>query len=314
MFDDGAGHRLVHQPVTPRPLASAIKVAHAAAYARAVAQRRLDPDEPIRVGDWDARYPYLGDGGSHLQSYSLLGIPHDAYGMATNPDQTVPLHRMAELMIEVSDGAAADYLRARLGDAALRAEAARAGWFDPDVRMFGGETLLLLFPEFCPPPGAPARIRRAAGDRLSDRFAHDPAFRAQVLPRATTQPPTLDRQLAWAAASGRGTARQLAAMHHEIATAQGKAAGLTRQILGAQYAGHQPPGTTAMLFKGGSYPGIVTLGIDLLWPDRRPGTAVLLLSDISPADTEHVVVLLGLCTGALTTPATFADLAGALGH
>ncbi|MFI5609700.1 serine hydrolase [Amycolatopsis sp. NPDC051903] len=313
VFDDGAGHRLAHQPHTARPLASAIKVIHAAAYSDAVTAGRLDPDEPVRVGDWDARYPYGGDGGSHVQSYTLLGIPHDASGIATDPGRTVPLHRLAELMIVVSDGAAADYLRARLGDAALRGAAARAGWFDPDLRMFSGETLLLLFPEFCPPSGVPAATRRAAGDRLSDRFARDKAFRAQVIPRVTARPPTMDEQFAWAAGTGRGSAAQLAALHHEIATAQGKSADLTRHILSAQYAGHQPPGTTAMLYKGGSYPGILTLAADLLWPDRRPGTAVLLIADPS-VDLANAATLLDLCAGSLTTPATLAEVSRALGH
>ncbi|GAA3578585.1 hypothetical protein GCM10022222_74150 [Amycolatopsis ultiminotia] len=318
VLDDGIGHRVRHLPAVKRPLASTIKVVHLLAYATAVGARRLDPDEQVRVGDWDARHPYLGDGplgaGAHHSALTELGIPCDEYGVAKDPEQRVPLAKIPEMMIRFSDNAAADYLRARLGDVALHAAAARGGWTAPDVRMLGGETLLLFFPEYCPAPGSPVVVRRAAGDALSERFARDLSFRAKVLPRAAAKPPTAAEQWAWAARTGTGEAARLAGLHHEIAGSPDPAAALAREVLGRQFAGSRPPGTDAMLFKGGDLPGNLSIGLDLVWPHRRPGTAVVQLVNSTAADLQHADVLLRLCADALDTPATFAGLERALGH
>ncbi|MET9267984.1 serine hydrolase [Amycolatopsis sp. NPDC004079] len=318
VFADGAGRRLTHLADRPRPLASAIKAVHLLAYTTAVAEGRLDPDEPVRVGDWDAWHPYLGDGpigsGAHWQALTQLGIPCDEYGMAKDPDQSVPLRNIAEMTIFVSDNAAADYLRHRLGDRALRAAGARGGWPMPDVRMFSGEVLLLLFPEYCPPPGSPVAVRRAAGDALANRFACDTSFRAQVIPRATTKPPSLEQTYAWAAATGRGSAAQLFGLHREIASSRDRAAVLAQQVLGTVLASRKPPGSDALLFKGGSLPAILTFGFDVLWPDRRPGTGTILLQNATEADNAHYEVLLDLGVRALSQPAAFRALERALGH
>jgi len=314
VFDDGTGRCFGHLPDRQRPLASAIKVVHLLAYTTAVAEGRLDPAEPVRVGDWDARHPYLGDGGAHYQALTLLGIPCDQYGIAKDPDYRVPVEKIAEMMIFVSDNSAADYLRARLGDRALRRAGAGAGWAAPDVRMFGGEVLLLVFPEYCPPPGSPVAIRRAAGDALSDRFARDPAFRARVLPRWAEHPPTTAQQNAWTLATGRGSAGQLFRLHHEIAASSDPAAEHAQRILGVVLAGRKPPGAKAVLFKGGSLPSVITTGVDLTWPNRGPGTGTLLLQNATAEDLRQVEVLLQLCIDALGKPATFAALERALGH
>ncbi|WP_336159226.1 serine hydrolase [Amycolatopsis sp. VC5-11] len=318
VFSDGAGRRFSHLADRSLVVASAIKVVHLLAYTTAVAEGRLDPDEQVRVGDWDARHPYIGDGevgkGDHHTALTYLGIPCDEYGVAKNPDQRVPLRSIAETMILCSDNAAADYLRARLGDRALRAAAARGGWRMPDVRMFGGETLLLFFPEYCPPPGSPVVLRRAAGDALSNRFACDPSFRAQVLPRVAEKPPSVEAIMAWSASTGQGSAEQLFRLHHEIAANRDRAAVLAQRVLGEQFAGHEPSGTKAVLYKGGNLPGFLVLGFDLLWPDRRPGTCTVFIKNSTPEDLQYGGVLQQLCVGALFRPDTFAALERALGH
>lgn len=318
VFDDGAGRRFGHLPERSLTIASAIKVVHLLAYTTAVAQGRLDPAEQVRVGDWDARHPYLGDGpvghGSHRNALTYLGIPCDEYGVAKDPDQRVPLRSIAEMMILFSDNSAADYLRARLGDRALRAAAARGGWLMPDVRMLGGEVLLLFFPEYCPPPGSPVAIRRAAGDALSNRFARDPSFRAQVLPRAAGKPPSAEQITAWSAATGQGSAAQLFGLHYEISVSRDRAAVLAQQILGTPLASKRPPGSKALLYKGGNLPGFLVLGLDVLWPDRRPGTGTIFLKNSTPEDLQYGEVLIQLCIDALCRPDTFATLERALGH
>ncbi|MFD2468621.1 serine hydrolase [Amycolatopsis silviterrae] len=318
VFSDGAGRRFSHLPDRSMVVASAIKVVHLLAYTTAVAEGRLDPDEQVRVGDWGARHPYLGDGptgaGNRLNSLTYLGIPCDEYGVEKNPDQRVPLHSIAEVMIYFSDNSAADYLRARLGDRALRAAAARGGWRLPDLRMFSGETLLLFFPEYCPPPGSPVAVRRAAGDALSNRFACDLSFRAKVLPRVAEKPPSVEAIMAWAAASGQGSAAQLFRMHHEIAASRDRAAVLAQQVLGFWFASERPSGSDALLFKGGNLPGFLVLGLDVRWPDRPPGTGAIFLKNCTPTDLQNWPVLRKLCVDALDRPATFQALERALGH
>src|SRR3954451_22753478 len=69
--DDGRDH-LAHHAEVPRVLASTVKVVHLLAYTTAVADGRLDPREPVRVGDWDAFHPFDGDGptgaGAHFRA------------------------------------------------------------------------------------------------------------------------------------------------------------------------------------------------------------------------------------------------------
>ncbi|WP_406628747.1 serine hydrolase [Amycolatopsis sp. WGS_07] len=317
VFSDGAGRRFSHLADRSMVVASAIKVVHLLAYTTAVAQGRLDPDEQVRVGDWGARHPYLGDGpvgaGNHLNALTYLGIPCDKYGVAKDPEQRVPLQSIAKTMILASDNSAADYLRARLGDRALRAAAARGGWRMPDVRMFGGEVLLLYFPEYCPPPGSPVEVRRAAGDALSNRFACDLSFRAKVLPRAAEKPPSAEAIMAWSASTGQGSAAQLFRMHHEIAASHDRSAVLAQQLLEVPLE-PKPPGLKALLYKGGNLPGFLVLGFDALWSDRGPGTSTIFLKNSTPEDLQYGQVLQKLCVDALYRPDTFAALERALRH
>ncbi|HEY3708462.1 MAG TPA: serine hydrolase [Amycolatopsis sp.] len=315
--DYGTGRRLRHRPGESRVLASTIKVVHLAAYTAAVAASRIDPGEPVRLGDWDARHPYVGDGpvgsGSHHSALTWLGVPCDQYGVAKDPEQRVPLQKLAEAMILFSDNAAADYLRARLGDPALHAAAAKGGWRNPDLRMFGGETLLLLFPEYAPPPSTPVPLRRAAGDALSDRFARAPGFRKLVLPQAFSHPPTPESTLAWVARTGRGPATGLFAMRRSLATGGGKAAALARDVLALGLADRVPPGADSVLFKGGSLPGVLTIGLDLLSPGRT-GTGVMMLTNVSDVDFVNSGPLIEAAIGSLATPGGFTGLERALGH
>ena len=77
-------------------LASTIKVVHLLAYATAVIGG-LDPEEPVRVGDWDAFHPFEGDGpigaGAHHRALTSLGIDCDEYGVAHDPEQARPARR-----------------------------------------------------------------------------------------------------------------------------------------------------------------------------------------------------------------------------
>ncbi|UQS26485.1 class A beta-lactamase-related serine hydrolase [Amycolatopsis thermalba] len=303
---DADGRRVAHRPHAQQVLASTIKVVHLAAYAAAV-EHGLNPDEPVLLGDWEAFYPFGGDGGAHLSALRELGIPHTDRGNALDPDATVPLDRLARAMIVFSDNAAADYLRDRLGDRALTAAAARGGWLRPDLRSFCGEVLLLLFPEFL--PRSPA-LRPAAGDRLARRFATEPAFRDEVLARFQTAPGA-DAQVAWTRGHGRGSAAGLFAMHRALAAGRfGET--VVRRHLEEPFAALVPPGAAAVAFKGGSLPRVLTAGMTVRWPGGRAATLALLLDDVADVDFAHQGPFVRAGLAALSTREGFDGFARAL--
>ncbi|MEU0537763.1 serine hydrolase [Amycolatopsis tolypomycina] len=245
--DDGR-HHLAHHADVPRVLASTVKVVHLLAYTTAVAEGGLDPAEPVRVGDWDAFHPFEGDGprgaGAHRRALTALGVGCDEFGVAHDPGRTVPLDAIATAMISESDNAAPDYLRARLGDDALRAAAAGGGWPGADLRWFCGETLRSYFP---------------GETDLTERFTGDPAFRREVLDRVRGEPISEQAERAWTRGTARGTAAELFAFHRHLATAGTAAAGLARRKLGsgARYEGEP------VLFKGGVLPGNRAFGLSI---------------------------------------------------
>jgi hypothetical protein len=315
--DDGAGHRLEHLPHVRRVLASSIKVVHLAAFTTAAVDRRINPDEQVRVGDWDAYHPYTGDGGAHQLALTYLGIPSDAYGIANDPETRVPLARIAETMILFSDNAAADYLRVRLGDPALHAAAARGGWPAPDLRSFSGELLLLIMPEYQPPQGCPAAVRRAAGDAIAQRFVRDLDFRKEVFARYPSMPSTTDAQWQWIRNAGKGSAADLFALHRSLATGRylpATAREATCETLSVALATLTPAGAKDVLFKGGSYPRTLTAGLSVRWPDGRVATIALLLTGVSDVDARNAEQFIEALIGALATPAGFTGLARALAH
>ncbi|MEV6911845.1 serine hydrolase [Amycolatopsis sp. NPDC051071] len=315
LIDDGAGRRAARDADVDRVMASSIKVVHLSAYATAVAEGRLDPNEMIRVGDWDAHHPFVGDGRAHFQALNSLAIPCDDYGIAKDPEQRVPLKRLVESMIFFSDNAATDYLRTRLGDPALRFAAARGGWFRPDTRSLGGEILMLIMPEYAPPPGSPAAVRRAMGDAVARRFVADPAFRAEALRRWPEMPMTPETQWPWIKGHGQGSATDLFALHHSLATDRYRPGGaLAREILARPLSDRVPAGASEVLFKGGSLPFSLTFGLSVRWPGGRSGTAALLLTGVNEQAMRNAAVLIYYVVEALADPAKFTALRRALGR
>ncbi|MEU0796710.1 serine hydrolase [Amycolatopsis sp. NPDC005961] len=273
--DDGAGQRLSHLPDVPRVVASTIKVVPLLAYASAVADGVLDPAEPVPVGDWDAFHPFDGDGplgaGAHHRALTALGIPCDEYGIAHDPGRLVPLDAIATAMIAESDNAAPDYLRARLGDGAVRAAAAAGGWPDADIRWFCGETLRSFH------PGEPD---------LTARFTGDPAFRTAVLERVRGAPISAEAEWEWTQRTAHGTAARLFAFHRHLVTSDAPAAALARRKLGrdVRYKGGALPrsrgfglsaagGTVAMFFTGTDFPEIPLADLGLAILADLPGFA-----------------------------------------
>ncbi|MDI2031058.1 serine hydrolase [Saccharopolyspora sp. TS4A08] len=277
-LDDGRGGRLSHRADIARPLASAVKVLHLAAYADAVAAGRLDPREQVRVGDWE-RYYVPTDGGAHPAALRHLGVPLAEAGLhAADPEQRVALDDVVAVMILFSDSAAPDLLRDRLGAEAVIAAGAARGWPEADVRSLCAEYLFVVLPETAPPAGLPVPARREWGFALERRHRDEPALRQEVLRRLQAGVPGYPAQLAWASTTAAGSADRLAAAHRAL-SAEG---GIARTHLERPLAGSLPPGVSGIGIKGGSLPGVLTSGISVRRADGTLGWGALLAhGDIS---------------------------------
>ena len=237
VVDDGRGRTVEHRTGDTVPLASAIKVVHLAAYARAVASGELDPAEPVPLSEWERWYLPNTDGGAHPKALQRLGV--------TEPGATVPLEQMVIAMIQESDNAVPDYLRDRLGDAALADAAAQGGWDDLEVPTLLGSTIALL---------DPAMSRDARWD-AARRYAHDDAYREQVVRMSPGDNfPAVTARVQESGVTG--SAAGLASLHRAIASGDfGPGSDVARRTLEWQPA---PPGLDGPGFKGGNLPGVVT--------------------------------------------------------
>jgi hypothetical protein len=286
-LDDGRGARLAHAAGTPRPLASAVKVLHLAAYAEAAVAGRLDPGEQVRVGDWE-RYYLPTDGDAHKRSLEHLAVPADESGYyAADPDHRVALREMVSMMITYSDSAVPDFLRDRLGTNAVFAAGRSRGWARPDVRSLCAEYLFLALPETAPPPGMPADGRRAWGFAVERRYRDDPALRQRVRDRLFTEPlPPWPQQTAWASATAAGSPHELAAVHRALAHGSDPVSALAREHLEEPLAGHLPPGVDGIGIKGGNLPGALTCGLSVRRADGTIGDGALVLHDPAAGSRE----------------------------
>ncbi len=246
LVDNGLGGVAERRGDEQQPIASAVKVVHLAAYARAVAAGTLDPQERVPVAEWERWYLPGTDGGAHEQARSRL------------PGDSVTVAEMVSAMIRESDNATPDYLRNRLGDQALIDAAAAGGWHG-----------------FVPPSllGMMIRLSEPGVDAwaAAQRYANDPLYRIAVQSRPI---PSFDAQLAWVETTHTASARQLTALHRSLATG---AFGAGADIARAQLEWQQPPaGFAAIGFKGGSLAGVLTDAIYLRRTDGTVATAVLL--------------------------------------
>lgn len=213
----------------PMPLASTIKIIVLAAYAREVAAGRLNPQEPVSLGDWDSFYLPTVDEGVHAESLAELGFASDDLGFSIDPSATVPLDRIVAMMIEHSDNAGADLLIALIGEEALRATIREAGLTQQDVPPpFTG--LFLLAANHEDGPLTTARLRKLLRQTPEQRGARihelealylDPAWKLEELTWALTEAPQPAPRLVARAANRlfpRGSANDYARIMAGVAT------------------------------------------------------------------------------------------------
>jgi hypothetical protein len=291
---DPDGDPVEHRADEARPLASARKVVHLAAWAAAVQDGRLAADATVPVGEWERWYLPGTDGGAHPAALTRLGVATDGL-RAVDPTTPVPLSDVVSAMVQESDNAAPDLLRALLGPDALAATAADLGWDDAPTASFLGDFLQVLEPGQADPEAA------------AQRYADDPAEAARVqgLPL-----PDVGAQSTWAAGSVPGAADGLAALHAAIGGGELPAARAQLEWQGP------PPGYAGLGFKGGSLPGVLAEAIGLRTEDGEVIVGVLLVQGMDPDDwagalssgLPHQQVLLA----AMTDPDARAQLGCAL--
>ncbi len=278
VVDDGNGGRITHRPHDRQPLASAVKVVHLAGYGLAVQRGDVRPDEPVRVGDWE-RY-YLGlDGDAHPQALKTLDIKSTNGFTADNPNATVTLHDLAAVMIRHSDNAAADYLRDRLGEDTLRLAAIRAGWPDAPVPSILENWLRLI-------------LGRAVDPK---QYLTDPKLQLEVIGHLPDVPPTYDEQRPFARTTWQGTA---AGLHRLLRAADRFPHTLDHLERGRDV----PDGVAGIGFKGGSLPGVLTVGFRVRWQDGRVGTAAVLVKEVDETRFQTAGDLVALVRSALLDP------------
>ncbi|WAL47194.1 serine hydrolase [Rhodococcus pyridinivorans] len=263
--DDGNGGTFEQRPDERQPLASAVKVVHLAAYARAVAAGELSPDERVPLADWERWHLPDTDGGAHPRALERLGV--------NDPEDTVTLDEMVSAMIQESDNAVPDYLRDRLGDDALREAAAQGGWDDFTPPTMLGNTLALLDPTL--------DDSSAVWD-AARRYASDPAYRVEAVQRPLPEDlfARVDRVQRF---DNTGSAAELSALHRAIADGSfGAGSDLARTHL--EWQPSTVPGFEGVGFKGGSLPGILTDAVTFRRDDGTIATTVMLASGMSDSD------------------------------
>lgn len=281
VVDDGRGGRLSHRPYARQPLASAVKVVHLAAYARAVDTGPARPEDQVRVGDWEQYYLGL-DGGAHPAALRALGITSTNGLTADDPNRLVALDDLVMAMIRYSDNAATDFLRHRLGADLLRATAAR--WPVLEVPEILAEVLHLVL-----------------GRRVDvQRYLRDPRLQLEVVGRFPDVPSTYDGQRPWARGTWSGTAAALHRAHRALTAVPTARAHLERAF-------PPPAGVAGIGFKGGSLPGIVTVGFSVRWEDGRVGSAAVLTREVDEAWFARAGELVDLTRQALLDPAVLRE-------
>ncbi len=127
---------IAHNIDVKMPLESLGKVIHLAAYAKAVSTGEIQPNRMVTVGEWENYFIPGIDGTAHAAALEDLGIPHDEFGFAVNPETPVTVQQMVKAMITFSDNAVPDWLLANLNRNTFKAVIRDGGLFGQDFPIF----------------------------------------------------------------------------------------------------------------------------------------------------------------------------------
>ncbi len=184
------GSEVFYNPDIPLVLASAMKTTILASYEDAVERGGLDPNERVSIADLEAYYLPQTDGGAHVAGLASLGLVTDADGFARDQAATLSLDEIARIMVHKSGNAETDYLMARLGAERISTtlEAAEFENHTPFHSILG--ITLAMFNHKAPLTEGTRRQSLLAEvaegnfstlETLSERYLHDPAWRAAQL-------------------------------------------------------------------------------------------------------------------------------------
>ncbi|MBZ0114574.1 MAG: class A beta-lactamase-related serine hydrolase [Thermoanaerobaculia bacterium] len=185
-----------HRADLPLPLASTAKVILLATYAREVDAGRLDPTEPVTLGEWQTYYHPFFD--THAATLGNLGVATDPLGFALDPSATVPLDLIARVMIRESDNVATDYLLNRLGRESFEATVAAAE-LEGQESMYSTAGFLMTIANHEDGLATPERLNRllsmdretfvAEAERLASLYWENPTWRQEeILWQSATVP------------------------------------------------------------------------------------------------------------------------------
>ncbi|MFE2756315.1 serine hydrolase [Actinosynnema sp. NPDC059335] len=291
VLDDGRGGRVAHRPDERQPLASAVAVVHLGAYARAVEAGAARPEERVGVGEWE-RYHLDVGGGAHQASLRALGIRSTNGVVADDPHHAVTLDDLVAAAVRHGDHAAADFLRHRLGEQALRETAAR--WPTLPVPEVLGEVLRLVL-------GRRVDVRR---------YLDDPRLQLEVIGRLPDVPRSPEGRRPWAGGTWTGTAAGLNRAHRALTAVPLARAHLERADADL---GHPlPPGVAGVGFAGGSLPGVVAVGFGVRWDDGSVGSAAVLVEEVDEPWAGRAGELAELVRRALLEPVVLREFRASL--
>ena len=271
----------------PMPLASTVKVVVLAAYAQAVVEGKLDPDEEVSVRDWEAYYLPGTDGGAHAGALEEFNIASDELGFAKDVS-TVRLDGVVSAMIVQSDNAATDYLIGRVGAEGLAKLIKENNLTQQEVPLSFLGTFLALNSAEAPLPYG--ELRRAAA-RAEQRYLTDSAWREAQQKAPLASLGSYDKQAEVFQSDTKGSAENYARMVGGVVTETFISPEVSQIMRRHLEWPMQIPGNEESFetfgAKGGSLPGILTDTMYVI-PKRgdfagKPRVAVLFFNQLPEA-------------------------------
>jgi beta-lactamase class A len=275
---------------TPVPLASVVKLVHLVAYAAAVQNGELDPEEQVPLADLERYYLAGSDLNAHQQAVAAL---RDA-GVVTGEPPSVALSEVPRMMIEFSSNAATDYLHMLLGqerieqtarDLGMSGQAAPCPFLGQFLLMGQGDESLAAVQQLIADPA------QYSVDVMSTTLAFSEGSAATTTTwRGRWRRPTLEaQQLFSAVLNSRGTARAYADLMARIATNQlGPWEQNVRIRRYLEWPTQFPINQEKLAwigYKGGSLPGVLTVAYYAQpWDRAQPVVVALFFHDL-PLDT-----------------------------